>query len=102
MGKELCYLLYIDVLYHIYKKELLLLQINALKNVNSLVGYLELSSIFLILISLQPRSQRPLLFQTKNYVRSMSQSLKYQRFTPSGFKDILIKKLEFSASIQFL
>ena len=36
---------------------------------------------------------RPLIFQTINYVSSNSLSLKYQRFTPSGCKDIGIKNV---------
>ena len=35
-------------------------------------------------------------------VRSNNLSLKNQRFTPSGFNDIGIKKLEFVARTQFL
>ena len=37
-----------------------------------------------------------------NSDRSNNQSLKYQRFTPSGFKDIGIGKLGFVAKTQFL
>ena len=33
---------------------------------------------------------------------SNNQSLKYQRFTPSGFRDIGIRKLGFVAKTQFL
>ena len=43
-----------------------------------------------------------LLFQTINFVMSNNLSLKYQRYTPSGSKDIRIKKFEFVAKIQFL
>ena len=35
-------------------------------------------------------------------VRSNNRSLKNQRFTPSGFNDIRMKKLEFVANTQFL
>ena len=45
---------------------------------------------------------RPLIFQTINSGRSNSQSLKYQRFTPSGCKDIGIRKCKFVAITQFL
>ena len=34
------------------------------------------------------RCRRPLIFPTLNYVRSISLSLKDQRFTPSGCTDI--------------
>ena len=43
-----------------------------------------------------------LIFQTMNSVRSNSLRLKYYRFTPSGYKDKEIRKLEFVAKIQFL
>ena len=33
--------------------------------------------------------------QTLNSVKSNNLSLKYQRFTPSGYKDIKIKKISF-------
>ena len=42
------------------------------------------------------------IFQTLNYVKINKLSLKYQRFTPSGCKDIKIKKFEFDAKNQFL
>ena len=48
------------------------------------------------------RSRKPLLFQTMNSVRSKSQRLKYQRFTPHGFKDKEIRKFEFVEKTQFL
>ena len=35
-------------------------------------------------------------------IRSNSLSVKYQRFTASGFKDIGIRKFEFVAKAQFL
>ena len=44
------------------------------------------NSDFPIPISLQ--CLRPYLFQTKYTVRSNNLSLKYQKFTPSGSKDI--------------
>ena len=38
-----------------------------------------------------------------NSIKSNNQvSLKYERFTPSGFKDKLIRKFEFVAQTQFL
>ena len=42
-----------------------------------------------------------LIFQTINSGRSNSLSLKYQRFTPSGWKDIGVRKFKFVAN-QFL
>ena len=42
------------------------------------------------------------MFQTMNSVRSNNVSLKYQRPTPSGCKDIGIIKFEFVAKTQFL
>ena len=41
------------------------------------------------------QSRRPLIFQTMNAVRSYNISLKYQRSTSSGCKDIGITKIEF-------
>ena len=43
-----------------------------------------------------------MIFQTMNFIRSNNQSLKYQRCTPSGCKDIVIRKIEFLAKTQFL
>ena len=43
-----------------------------------------------------------LIFQTMNSVWSNSRSLKYQRFTRSGCKDIGIRKFEIVAKTQFL
>ena len=37
--------------------------------------------------------RRPSIFQTMNVVRSNNISLKYQRFIPSGCRDIGIRKL---------
>ena len=37
-----------------------------------------------------------------NYVRSSNPSLKYQRFTPSGCRDIGIRKFGIVAKTQFL
>ena len=51
---------------------------------------------------LATRCRRPLIFQTINYVRSSSVSLKYRRFTPSGYKDKGFIKFEFVAKTQFL
>ena len=45
---------------------------------------------------------RPYLFQTKYSVRSNNLSLKYQRFTPSGSKDIGIQKFKFVTKALFL
>ena len=46
--------------------------------------------------------RRPLIFQTMNSVRLSNVSLKYQRFTSSGCKDIGVTKTEFVAKTQFL
>ena len=46
--------------------------------------------------------RRPLMFQTMKAVRSNNVSLKYQRFTSSGCKDIRIPNIEFVAKTQFL
>ena len=51
---------------------------------------------------LATRFPRPLIFQTINSVRSNSLSLKYQRFTTSGCKDIGVRKCKFVAKTQFL
>ena len=42
------------------------------------------------------------IFQTKNSARFNSQTLKYQKFTPSDCKDIGIRKFKFNAKNQFL
>ena len=44
---------------------------------------------------LATRDCRPLIFQTLNFVRTKSLSLKYQRFMPLGCKDLWIRKLKF-------
>ena len=46
--------------------------------------------------------RKPLKFQTMTFVRSNNISLKYQRFTTLGSKDIGIRKSEFVAKNQFL
>ena len=46
--------------------------------------------------------RRPLIFQTINSFWSNNDSLKYQRFTSSDCKDIVIIKSEFVAKTQFL
>ena len=46
--------------------------------------------------------RRPLTFQTMTSFRSNSISLKYQRFTTLGSKNIGIRKSEFVAKTQFL
>ena len=48
------------------------------------------------------QSCKPLIFQTINSVRSINLSLKYQRFTPSGCKDIRIGKFVCVAKTQLL
>ena len=48
------------------------------------------------------RCRRFLIFQTMNFVGSVSLSLKYQRFTPVDCEDIRIRKCEFVAKTQFL
>ena len=47
------------------------------------------------------RCRRPFIFQTKNYVRSNSQSLRFW-FAPSGCKVMGIRKFEFVTRTQFL
>ena len=49
-----------------------------------------------------PRCRRFFIFQTLNHVRPKSLSLKYQRFTPSGLKEIGIRQFEFVTKTQFL
>ena len=51
--------------------------------------------------NLGTRFPTPLIFQTFNSGRSKSLSLKYQRFTPSGCKDIGDRKFKFVAKTQF-
>ena len=46
------------------------------------------------------RCRKPLIFQTMISVRSNNLSSKYQRFTPSGCKEI--RSFEFVAKTQFL
>ena len=41
------------------------------------------------------RCRRPLIFQAKNFFRSNSTFLKFKCFSPSGRKDIGIKKVQF-------
>ena len=48
------------------------------------------------------RCFRPFISQTVNYVGPNNLSLKYKRFTPSGYKDIEIRKFEFVTKTQFL
>ena len=52
--------------------------------------------------NLATHSLTPFIFRTINSVRSNSLSLKYQRFTPSGCKDIRVSKCKFVAKTQFL
>ena len=52
-------------------------------------------------MSLKPQCRGTLIFQTINYVRSDTLSLKYQRCTPSGCKDVEIRTFEFVAKTQF-
>jgi len=35
-----------------------------------------------------------------NFVRSNKQSMEYQRFTPLGYKDIKIRKIEFTTAVK--
>ena len=60
----------------------------------------KLKFVHLYIFAIQCR--RPFIFQTINYVRSNGLSLKYQRFTSSGWKDIGFSKFEFVAKTQFL
>ena len=60
------------------------------------------NSDFLIPISLDCNVVNLLIFQTISSVRSNNISLKYQRFTTLGFKDIVIINSEFVAKTQFL
>ena len=48
------------------------------------------------------KSRRPQIFQTMNSARCKNLSLKYQRFAPSGRKNISIRKSEFVTKTQFL
>ena len=41
------------------------------------------------------------MFQTRNYVGLKNLRLKYQRPTPTDFKDIRIKKFKFETKYQF-
>ena len=54
---------------------------------------------------LNPISNKPdgvnLSFQTMNYLRPNNLSLEYQRFPPSGCKNIGMRKLDFVAKTQF-
>ena len=69
---------------------------NALKEL-SFCHKLWFSNSYLAKNNLATHSLRPLIFQTINSVRSNSLSLKYQRFTSSGFKDIGVRKCKFVA-----
>ena len=51
---------------------------------------------------LATQCRRPLIFQTINSVRPNNPSLKYQRFIPTGCRDIEIRKFEVVAKTQFL
>ena len=46
--------------------------------------------------------RRPKIFQTMNFLRSNNLSMKYQRITSYGCKNIGIRKFEFEAKPQFL
>ena len=46
--------------------------------------------------------RKPEIFQTMNFVRSNNQSLKFQKFTSTGCKDIRIITFEFVAKTQFV
>ena len=65
-----------------------------------------LNSNFLIFKSLQPDDEDLwyIYFDQQDETQKVqfSQSLKYQRFTQSGLKDIGIKRIEFEASVQIL
>ncbi len=60
------------------------------------------NSDFLIPISLDSNLVKPLTFQTMTSVKSYNISLKYQRFTTLGSKDIGMRKTEFVARIQWI
>jgi len=60
------------------------------------------SDFLIVIYNLATRFPRPLIFQNINSGRSKSLSLKYQRFTPSGCKDIGVRKCKFVAKTQFL
>ena len=49
-------------------------------------------TLIILFFFFAPRCNRPLIFQNINSNRSHSLSLKYQRFTPEGYKDIEIRK----------
>ena len=42
------------------------------------------------------------IFQTMNFVRQFILNVKYKRFTPSGYKDIGMRKILFAAKTHFL
>ncbi len=54
-----------------------------------------INSYFLIPLSLWPNLLDLKIFQNKNSILSNNLSLKYQRFTTPGWKDIGIRKLSF-------
>ena len=64
----------------------------------SLCHKLEFSNPYIF----KPQFCRPLIFQTMNCVRSDNLSLKNQRCTQTGCKDIGILNFEFVAKTQFL
>ena len=51
---------------------------------------------------LATQCRRSLIFQTFNSVKSKNLSLKYQRFIPTGCRDLEIRKFEVVAKTQFL
>ena len=69
-----------------------------LKGIESLPQIL----VFLFSFFCETQCHRPKIFQTMNSMRSNNISLKYQRFTTSGCKDLGIRKISDKDSIPFL
>ena len=76
--------------------------LNATKHLISTKGIESLSLWFSNLYIFVIQCRRPLIFQTMNSVRWKNLSLKYQRITPSGGKNIGIRKSELVTKTQFL
>ena len=78
------------------------LNVNGTNMADHILGIPRLELRFSYSSNLATCFPRPLIFQTINSGRSSSLSLKYQRFTPSGCKDIGVRKYKFVAKTQFL
>jgi len=64
----------------------------------SFYGKNRFSDLYIVLT----QCRRPSIFQTMYSVISNNLSLKYQRFKPSGCRDIEIRKFKFVTKTQFL